>query len=75
MPTWFWLNIPACVLVFGAVVGIPLWIVLKRPEIDGDHPRSPATAKPEPKAQPKPQPKPQPRAAHSQRERELEPTH
>jgi hypothetical protein len=71
MPLWFWLNIPACVVVFSAVVGIPLWMVFKHPEMDGDHPRSAATAQPRPQAQPQPQP----RAAHSPRDRELELTH
>ena len=32
MPTWFWLlNVPADVLFFLAVSGIPLWMVLKKP--------------------------------------------
>lgn len=31
MPIWFWLNIPACTLIFLATVGIPLWMVLRRP--------------------------------------------
>lgn len=29
---WFWLNIPLCTVIFSAVVGIPLWMVLKRPD-------------------------------------------
>jgi hypothetical protein len=32
VPTWFWLNVPACALIFTAVAGMPLWMVLKRPE-------------------------------------------
>jgi hypothetical protein len=32
MPLWFWLNIPACALIFLAVAGIPLWMVLTRPD-------------------------------------------
>ena len=32
MSTWFWLNIPLCVAIFSAVVGIPLWMVIKRPD-------------------------------------------
>jgi hypothetical protein len=29
---WFWLNIPLCALIFGAVCGIPLWLVIKHPD-------------------------------------------
>jgi hypothetical protein len=29
---WFWVNIPLCALIFGAVCGIPLWLVLKHPD-------------------------------------------
>jgi hypothetical protein len=29
---WFWLNIPLCALIFGAVCGIPVWLVLKHPD-------------------------------------------
>jgi hypothetical protein len=29
---WFWLNIPLGALIFGAVCGIPLWLVIKRPD-------------------------------------------
>ena len=32
MPIWFWLNIPACTLFFLATAGIPLWLVLTRPD-------------------------------------------
>jgi hypothetical protein len=31
MPMWFWLNVPAEVLFFLAMSGIPLWMVLKEP--------------------------------------------
>jgi hypothetical protein len=34
MPVWMWLNIPLMVLVFGAVVGIPYWLVLRHPDED-----------------------------------------
>jgi hypothetical protein len=44
MTSWFWLNIPACVVVFSAVVGIPLWLVFKQPQAEPDHPRAAATA-------------------------------
>jgi hypothetical protein len=26
---WFWLNIPLMALIFGAVCGIPVWLVIK----------------------------------------------
>jgi hypothetical protein len=29
---WFWLNIPLCALIFGAICGIPLWLVIKHPD-------------------------------------------
>jgi hypothetical protein len=29
---WFWLNIPLCALIFGAVCGIPVWLVIKHPD-------------------------------------------
>jgi hypothetical protein len=29
---WFWLNIPLCALIFGAVFGIPVWLVIKHPD-------------------------------------------
>lgn len=32
MSTWFWLNIPLCAVIFAAIVGIPLWMVFKRPD-------------------------------------------
>lgn len=32
MPTWFWLNIPLAAVVFLAVAGIPLWMVLRHPD-------------------------------------------
>ena len=32
MGTWFWLNIPLCAVIFSAVVGIPLWMVIKHPD-------------------------------------------
>jgi hypothetical protein len=30
--SWFWLNVPLMVLFAAAVVGIPLWLVLRRPD-------------------------------------------
>jgi hypothetical protein len=32
MGTWFWLNIPLCAVIFSAIVGVPLWMVIKRPD-------------------------------------------
>jgi len=32
---WMWLNIPLMAVVFLAVAGIPLWLVLRRPEFSG----------------------------------------
>jgi hypothetical protein len=32
MPLWFWLNIPFGAVVFAAMVAIPLWLVIKRPD-------------------------------------------
>ena len=29
---WFWLNVPLMAVFFLAVAGIPLWLVLKRPD-------------------------------------------
>jgi hypothetical protein len=36
MGSWFWLNIPICVAIFSAVVGIPMWLVFKRPDTGED---------------------------------------
>lgn len=32
MGTWFWLNIPLRAVIFSAMAGIPLWMVIKRPD-------------------------------------------
>lgn len=32
MSTWFWLNIPICIAIFSAIVGVPMWLVFKRPD-------------------------------------------
>jgi hypothetical protein len=29
---WFWLNIPLAALIFGAVCGIPVWLVIRHPD-------------------------------------------
>jgi hypothetical protein len=36
-----WMNIPPMVLIFGLMVGIPLWMVLRRPD---RHPAETRTA-------------------------------
>jgi hypothetical protein len=46
--SWMWLNIPLMVLVVLAVAGIPLWLVLTRPEYSG---RPDGSLPPEPDAQ------------------------
>jgi hypothetical protein len=28
---WFWLNLPLAAVIFAAVTGIPLWLVIKHP--------------------------------------------
>jgi hypothetical protein len=33
--SWMWLNIPLMALFFLAVAGIPLWLVLRRPDFSG----------------------------------------
>jgi hypothetical protein len=32
VPLWFWLNIPLGAVIFLAIVGIPLWLVIKHPD-------------------------------------------
>jgi len=32
MGIWFWLDIPLCAVIFSAMVGIPMWMVIKRPD-------------------------------------------
>jgi hypothetical protein len=41
MGSWFWLNIPLCAVIFSAVAGIPLWMVIKHPDT-GDEVRATA---------------------------------
>lgn len=36
MAAWFWINIPLCVVIFSAVVGIPLWMVFRHPDTEED---------------------------------------
>jgi hypothetical protein len=35
MSAVLWMNIPLMVLAFGLMVGIPLWMVLRRPDWHG----------------------------------------
>jgi hypothetical protein len=37
--SWLWINIPLMVVFGGAVAGIPLWLVLRRPDF-GPEPAS-----------------------------------
>jgi hypothetical protein len=32
MASWFWLNVPLMAVFFLATAGIPLWLVLRRPD-------------------------------------------
>ena len=32
MGTYLWLNVPLMALIFAAMCGIPLWMVIKRPD-------------------------------------------
>jgi len=63
VPLWFWLNIPAAVAVISATAGIPLWLVLRRP----DEKREDALRSSAPQSQPS--------APRPQDEREPQPTH
>ena len=33
---WFWLNMPLAALIFAAVAGIPLWMVITHPDTGPD---------------------------------------
>lgn len=35
---WFWLNMPLAAAFFGAMVGIPMWLIFKRPGWGGATP-------------------------------------
>jgi hypothetical protein len=65
MPTWFWLNIPAAVVAFSATAGIPLWMVLRRPDQKPDLRHRPPAGTPQPA----------PSQPRHERERELQLTH
>jgi len=58
--SWFWLNMPLTAAFFGAWVGVPLWLVFKRPDKGTPLAVSPPTrthlaAPAEPQATPVPQ--------------------
>ena len=36
MGAYLWLNVPLMVLIFAAISGIPLWMVIKRPDTGRD---------------------------------------
>jgi hypothetical protein len=36
MGAWFWINIPICLVLYSAVVGIPLWMVSRHPDTGED---------------------------------------
>jgi hypothetical protein len=61
MSTWLWVNIPLCALFFGATAGIPLWMVLRRPDTGRSGPA--AVARPHPAGARSPR-RPQARPAH-----------
>jgi hypothetical protein len=50
MGTWFWLNIPLALLIFGCWAGIPLWHTLHRwnDEVTAKHAELAAKAVPVP---------------------------
>jgi hypothetical protein len=42
--TWIWLNIPAAALFVGLWAGVPLWMVLRHPDVGPDGAAAPAAA-------------------------------
>jgi hypothetical protein len=36
MSTALWINLPLMAIAFGLIVGIPLWMVLRRPDWHGE---------------------------------------
>ena len=39
---WFWLNIPIAAVLFAAMAGIPLWLVIKHPDTGQETKAAPA---------------------------------
>jgi hypothetical protein len=48
MSAWLAINILLSAVFFGATAGIPLWMVLRRPDEDSGHARPAAAARPQP---------------------------
>jgi hypothetical protein len=47
---WFWLNMPLCAVFFLTTAGIPLWMVLRRPDTAPDgHAAAATEAIPQPR--------------------------
>jgi hypothetical protein len=44
MASWFWINVPLMAVFFLATAGIPLWLVLRRPDWSGGNKRPSAAA-------------------------------
>ena len=43
---WLWLNVPLATVIFGAVTGIPLWMVIKHPDTGPDAAAATPAARP-----------------------------
>jgi hypothetical protein len=41
---WFWLNIPIGAVLFAAMAGIPMWMVIKHPDTAPDFSAAPQPA-------------------------------
>jgi hypothetical protein len=52
---WFWMNVPAALVFVGLWSGIPLWLVLKRPDRGPQSPAAQAPARIRPAAPAAPQ--------------------
>ncbi len=48
---WFWLDMPLAALIFAAVTGIPLWMVIKHPDTGPDAAAAKPSAGPVPAAE------------------------
>jgi hypothetical protein len=44
MASWFWLNVPLMAVFFLATAGIPVWLVLRRPDWSGGENQASAAA-------------------------------
>jgi len=58
---WFWMNIPAALVFVGLWSGIPMWLVLKRPDRGPESLAVQASARIRPAAPAEPQIMPVPR--------------